>query len=446
MRLPVTWPWSRGPLASRNFRVLAACNVIYADRLRPCRWWRMPFAVLSDWRFRPSRRGLRGCGRADPDERVPAGSAVWSRTGCPATGSHGRGHRGAGRRPSGVPSQRCADRAGRSGSWARHRCGCGDGPGNTVRHRRACCRRPCTTDGEAAANARTGPAATAASIGGAALGGLLTGLAGPGWALAIDAASYGAAGALLTTMRFPPGPPRHRRVSPGNAQGWREFTSRRWLWLTVAQLTVLVAIRQRRSTSWACSSPCPARRSTQLGIDPRSHLGRGSPGRPGQEQGPARPHPGRCLADHHSLRPAAPRPGVPLTLPLDIAAAFLAGGCLVISPSTGPSHCSRKYPRQNSHASPPTKLSAATPWPRPAPPSPGPSPPPSAHQPSCPQAPPSSSCSPPSACSPPKYGTCNDANPGNHRPRRRSSPRELRPGRVTAAPGRTDLPPPRQER
>ena len=46
----------------------------------------------------------------------------------------------------------------------------------------------------------------AASIGGAALGGLLTGLAGPGWALAIDAASFAVAGLLRVGLRLPGGP------------------------------------------------------------------------------------------------------------------------------------------------------------------------------------------------------------------------------------------------
>ena len=46
MRLPVTWPWSRGPLASRNFRVLAACNIINVAG-SAVSLVALPFAVLS---------------------------------------------------------------------------------------------------------------------------------------------------------------------------------------------------------------------------------------------------------------------------------------------------------------------------------------------------------------------------------------------------------------
>src|SRR3984885_1405160 len=50
----------------------------------------------------------------------------------------------------------------------------------------------------AQANALFRTGRNAASIGGAALGGILTGLAGPGWALAADAATFAPAAALRT--------------------------------------------------------------------------------------------------------------------------------------------------------------------------------------------------------------------------------------------------------
>ena len=94
---------------------------------------------------------------------------------------------------------------------------------------------------EANALFRTGR--NAASIGGAALGGILTGLAGPGWALAADAATFAAAAALRAGMRFQ----RQPRGQTASAfadlrDGWREFSSRRWLWAVVAQFTVVTGI------------------------------------------------------------------------------------------------------------------------------------------------------------------------------------------------------------
>ena len=84
----------------------------------------------------------------------------------------------------------------------------------------------------------------AASIGGAALGGLLTGLAGPGWALAIDAATFAEAGLLRVGLRLPGHPPGPAATSLWQdlREGWREFASRRWLWSSVAQFALVVAI------------------------------------------------------------------------------------------------------------------------------------------------------------------------------------------------------------
>jgi MFS family permease len=98
-------------------------------------------------------------------------------------------------------------------------------------------------DQRAQANALDRTVRSAASIGGAALGGLLIGLAGPGWGLAIDAASFGAAAALRTGMRFASLPPAPAAgLLHDLRDGWREFTSRRWLWSIVAQFAILVAV------------------------------------------------------------------------------------------------------------------------------------------------------------------------------------------------------------
>jgi len=95
----------------------------------------------------------------------------------------------------------------------------------------------------AQANALFRAGRNTASIGGAALGGLITGLAGPGWALAADAASFTAAAALRAGMRFQHLPPAHAPSMLGDLRdGWREFTSHRWLWPIVAQFAVVTGI------------------------------------------------------------------------------------------------------------------------------------------------------------------------------------------------------------
>src|ERR1700722_15708112 len=95
----------------------------------------------------------------------------------------------------------------------------------------------------AQANALFRTGRNAASIGGAALGGILTGLAGPGWALAADAATFAVAAAMRTGMRFHRQPPaRAASTFRDLTDGWREFTSRRWLWAVAAQFTIVTGI------------------------------------------------------------------------------------------------------------------------------------------------------------------------------------------------------------
>jgi predicted MFS family arabinose efflux permease len=100
---------------------------------------------------------------------------------------------------------------------------------------------PASQRAQANACYRTGR--NGAAIAGAALGGLITGLAGPGWALAADAASFAVAAALRTGTRLQRLPPVH---APGLLLelrgGWREFTSHRWLWTIVAQFAVVTSV------------------------------------------------------------------------------------------------------------------------------------------------------------------------------------------------------------
>ncbi|MGI5400445.1 MFS transporter [Streptomyces sp. CA-135486] len=83
-----------------------------------------------------------------------------------------------------------------------------------------------------------------AAIGGAALGGALIAAIGPGWVLAVDAAAFAVAGALRAFLDVS-----HVRArEPGGGllsdlrDGWKEFSSRPWLWAVVAQFSVVVAV------------------------------------------------------------------------------------------------------------------------------------------------------------------------------------------------------------
>jgi MFS family permease len=98
-------------------------------------------------------------------------------------------------------------------------------------------------DQRASANALDRIGRNGGQIGGAALGGVLVGLAGPGWGLAVDAVSFAAAAALRAGMRFPALPPLPRAgMLPELREGWRDFISRRWLWVIVVQFAFVVAV------------------------------------------------------------------------------------------------------------------------------------------------------------------------------------------------------------
>lgn len=104
---------------------------------------------------------------------------------------------------------------------------------------------PQTVDGSqlSQANALSRVGANAAQISGAALGGVVVGLAGPGWGLAGDSASFVVAAALRAGMRFtalPPAEPSH--LLHQLREGWREFIARRWLWTIVLQFSFLCAV------------------------------------------------------------------------------------------------------------------------------------------------------------------------------------------------------------
>ena len=93
------------------------------------------------------------------------------------------------------------------------------------------------------ANALLGLSLNLAQISGAAAAGFVVAGVGPGWAIAVDAASFLVGAVFLAGMHLPPG----QRVEASNfvrelALGWREFRSRTWLWVIVVAFAFLNAI------------------------------------------------------------------------------------------------------------------------------------------------------------------------------------------------------------
>ncbi|MGW7212058.1 MFS transporter [Streptomyces collinus] len=85
-------------------------------------------------------------------------------------------------------------------------------------------------------------ASSSAMIVGASLGGVLVATIGPGWGLAVDAASFALAAASIALIRVQVAPP---APSPGLVHelriGWQEFTSRSWVWVIVVAFCFLNA-------------------------------------------------------------------------------------------------------------------------------------------------------------------------------------------------------------
>jgi predicted MFS family arabinose efflux permease len=100
-----------------------------------------------------------------------------------------------------------------------------------------------TSEDRTQANAIDRVGRNGAQIAGTALGGVSVAALGPGWGLALDAASFALAALLLAGMRFAVIP---LSESAGMVrelrEGWREFISRRWLWIIVVQFAFVNAI------------------------------------------------------------------------------------------------------------------------------------------------------------------------------------------------------------
>jgi MFS family permease len=89
------------------------------------------------------------------------------------------------------------------------------------------------------ANALRGMSMASMQFVGPALAGILIVAVGPGYALAIDAASFGVSAFYLARLHLPP----HVSLPPQSfardlLDGWREFTARTWVWLSVVNFSL----------------------------------------------------------------------------------------------------------------------------------------------------------------------------------------------------------------
>jgi predicted MFS family arabinose efflux permease len=89
------------------------------------------------------------------------------------------------------------------------------------------------------ANALRGLSMASAGLAGTVVGGLVVSAVGPGWALAVDAASFGLSAFYLAQLRLPA----QEKLPPQSFfadlhEGWREFSSRTWVWVIVLAASV----------------------------------------------------------------------------------------------------------------------------------------------------------------------------------------------------------------
>jgi len=93
------------------------------------------------------------------------------------------------------------------------------------------------------ANALLQLAMNTAMIGGAAIAGFLVAGIGSGWAIAVDAATYLLAAAVIGSMRLPAVVREHASNFLHELSiGWREFRSRTWLWAIVLQFSFMLMV------------------------------------------------------------------------------------------------------------------------------------------------------------------------------------------------------------
>ncbi|SHF54216.1 MFS transporter [Streptoalloteichus hindustanus] len=86
----------------------------------------------------------------------------------------------------------------------------------------------------------------AARLLGLSLAGGMVALVGSGWALATNAVGYTISALLLASLRLRRGPRRdgNPSITADLREGWTEFASRTWLWVTVLLFAVVIAAMQ----------------------------------------------------------------------------------------------------------------------------------------------------------------------------------------------------------
>ncbi|MGV9302738.1 MFS transporter [Nonomuraea sp. NPDC003727] len=97
------------------------------------------------------------------------------------------------------------------------------------------------------ANALLGLGTNAGRVIGLVLSGAVVTLVGSGWALVASAVMFALGATCVAGISLPPA---ERMLTPGHSvladlrDGWREFISRQWLWVVVAQFSVMVMAMQ----------------------------------------------------------------------------------------------------------------------------------------------------------------------------------------------------------
>jgi MFS family permease len=97
------------------------------------------------------------------------------------------------------------------------------------------------------ANALLGLGTNISRVAGLVLSGAAVVLLGSGWALAASGAMFAVAAVLITLLRLTPverAAAANHSVMADLRSGWREFRSRQWLWVVVAQFSILVMAMQ----------------------------------------------------------------------------------------------------------------------------------------------------------------------------------------------------------
>ena len=97
---------------------------------------------------------------------------------------------------------------------------------------------------------------SAGEIAGPAVAGVLIAAVGPGWALAVDAASFGVSAALLALMRVPPVERAATSFLVDLREGWDVFRSLTWVWAFV----LAASVGNLLWSAWAVLGPVIAER------------------------------------------------------------------------------------------------------------------------------------------------------------------------------------------